>query len=439
MVDPLAGDVGAPRPHARPGRRVGAHKWDALTYFMTGLAVTLALVCAKTLLERTSAGEWVERETRAHLFALMWPFRDDEAVPVVLDMDPADMGRPAGPDGRPTPTSRAVLRQMLQALAPLSPRAVGIDVDFAGDSQGFIGDDDATFFEFCLDFDRRIPLRLGVYRSIPRHDGRWLEVDRYRRLAASLFVRDSESGLLPVAVKADNTAPALLNLGAALATSVRTRAWDPLSLGSEGGWLRRFAFEELVERRLELDPSDLVIQTREAPVNYALVHQIARETIPDVPPADLARFASRIRGRIVLIGRMDGAPDRFVIPGDTHASQAGVLLHAAQAYTLTSDPVYEFSTAFRTLLDLALPVAIMTVVIAVRRRSARMSEARAHVLERRVILGAAVLVCTCAITLLVLWHIFWLDFVLVMLFLALHRHVEAWAHGVLGGRQRGHA
>jgi len=430
----LARDEGARPPHGG---------WR---YFACGLAVTLLLVAAKSLVEATPAGPWIERDTRGFLFALMSPFREDGPDTTVLDISTIPGGEIDPGTAVTRTTSRKELRRLLETLDRMltPPAAVGIDVDFGVTPGGWADPGDAAFFDYCLELNRRFPVRLGVWRSLGSPTGNWLGLPRYRPLAAAIYASDPDAGAVPVWVEMPGKAPRLLTLGASLAAALGPAADDPLSLAGQGGPLHRWMFEEATERVSTKPPLRRAIRTLEAPVNYALVRQMERETLRGIEPRDIAMYADRLQGHIVILGEVrDAAPsDRFRIPGDP-VDRPGAFLHAAQAFTLTSDPIFEFSHGFRLAVDIAIPVAIMLGVLALRRRTkageAREGQAEGAdhgAAETWALRGAAVAVVLGAIVLLVAWRIFWLDFVLVMLFLLLHKPFESWVQRRLAARRK---
>ncbi len=75
------------------------------------------------------------------------------------------------------------------------------------------------------------------------------------------------------------------------------------------------------------------------------------------------------------------------------------------------------------MLDLVVSAVLLLTVVAFRRWS-RNDVTAAHRLERRVLLGLCLTIALGAIALMVWCRVFWLDFILVALFLILHGPTE---------------
>lgn len=395
---------------------------DAARYLLRGMAVTLALVGAKLLLEATPVGHWAEHQTRSFLLGLLPSFREEGADAIVVDISHFAGGEVDPATGRLRVTSREKLKELLVVLRHLAPAAIGIDSDFSTQGGDWLSPGDPRFFDYCLELNKSVPIRLGVWRSIVDPSGHWLELPVYSRLAAALFVTDSRSGRLPLWVSAGSSTTRLPTLGAALAAAVSTSPWDPYSIASSGGVLRRLVFEDTAERELALKPSSIVVRTQEAPVNYSVMRQLGREYIPRAEPSDLAKYASRIQGRFVILGAAERSDDLFALPGESQ-SRPGVFLHAAQAHTLSSEPVYEFSHAFRIAADFVISFVLLMCVVVWRWRASRGQMAH-RVSEFRVVAIGCAVVAALGIGLIVAFRIFWLDFVLVAIFLLLHKPTE---------------
>lgn len=406
----------------------------AATYLAKGMAVTMLLVGLKLFVESTSLGTWAELQTRSFLLGLLPNFREHGADAIVVDISQFAGGEPNLASGRLEVTSREKLRELISRLSALSPLAIGVDVDFSTQGSDWLDPGDPKFFDFCLDVNTRVPIRLGVWRSIPNGRGNWLGTPEYSQLAAALFVTDSGSGRLPIWVSSDGSGPRLLTLGASLAAAANTMSLDPYSLAGKSGALKSAVFDQTVNREIALKPSSVTVQTQEAPVNYSVMRQLTREYIPKSEPGDLVKYASRIQGRIVVLGAVDKTGDLFDVPGD-RTNRPGVFLHAAQAHTLTSEPVYEFGHGFRILVDFLVSFMLLATVVAWRWMSSRGMLRDARVSESRVVAVGCGLVALGGVFLMVKYRVFWLDFILVAVFLVLHKPME---HALLGEHGNAH-
>jgi CHASE2 domain-containing sensor protein len=396
---------------------------SAFTYAAKGLAVTVLLIGMKLAIEQTPLGRWAEFQTRAMLLQLLPGLRDAGPDAIVVDISHIAGGERDAQTGKLRVTSREALQQLIARLSELGALAIGVDVDFSTEGGDWLSPQDPAFFDFCLAIDRKTPVRLGVWRSLADPAGMWLDLPRYQRLAAALFVTDTATGHVPLSVGLKAGTARLPTLGAALAASTGELPLDPYGLlRPSTSWLQRFVFDEIVPREVRLRPSSVMLQTQEAPVNFSVVRQMAREYIPQATPDDLLKYAARIQGRIVVIGAVERTTDAYVIPGDA-MNKPGVFLHAAQAHSLTSEPVYEFSHAFRLVLDLLLSGVLLLTVVVFRFASHDNTQAVQR-LERRVLWGLCLAIATGGAALMVWFRVFWLDFILVAAFLILHRPTE---------------
>ncbi|WP_343623796.1 CHASE2 domain-containing protein [Roseateles puraquae] len=398
--------------------------WRSIAIFLIkGFAVATLLIGIKLGLEQTPLGRWAELQTRALLLQALPGLRETGPDAIVVDISHIAGGERDPVTGRLKVTSREDLKLLIRRLSDLGALAIGVDIDFSTEGGDWLSPSDPAFFDFCLETNQKTPVRLGVWRSLVDPEGHWLELPRYQQLAAALFVTDSATGHVPISVGLKGAQARLPTLGAALAAATGQLPMDPYGLlKSSRSRLQRFVFDETVTRELQLRPSSVTLQTHEAPVNFSVLQQIAREYIPRATPDDLLKYASRLQGRIVLLGAAEKTTDLFVVPGNPR-NKPGVFLHAAQAHTFTTEPVYEFSHAFRLVLDLVVSAVLLLTVVAFRRWS-RNDVTAAHRLERRVLLGLCLTIALGAIALMVWCRVFWLDFILVALFLILHGPTE---------------
>lgn len=394
---------------------IAARSWAAwaIRYLSFGTTVTILLLVAKLSLEATAVGEEIGQSTRSYLLRLLPPFREQGADAIVVDISHLPGGNRDLTTGEWVPTPRDKLQALIDTLVTLRAAAIGVDIDFGGTSTGWVSPKDGAFFDYCLAINEDVPIRLAVVRSLGAEDDRWLVSSKYAPLAASGALLRPDSGRIPVWIENEHTGKRLMTLGASLANATKALHWGPLA--------DSFVFDTVTTRKVFEEPAEFVAKAHEALVNFSVVRQLSREYIPKAEPSDLIKYASRISGRMVLIGDVEDSSDLHPIPGD-RVNHPGVLIHAAQAHTFTSEPVYEFGHRFRILLDIALPVLAMLVVVAVRRRG--MHFGQTSLLELRVLAVIAALVALAAFVLVYFFRVFWPDVLLVLTFLFLHRPTE---------------
>jgi hypothetical protein len=370
----------------------------------------------KVGLEQTPVGRWAEKQTYAFLAGNLPSFAPGGPGVIILDI-----GHIPGGDGAvgepPIVTSRKALRELLDAVVAAEPLAIGIDIDFSPNRNGWIDPGDPAFLDHCLRLSARVPIRVGVFRGMREHPDAWLGLPKYSSLAGAIWLPEEGARRLPISVSAAPGAPELPSLGAAVATGVgrgRNLLAHPLS----------FMLEPVTveERAFELHGTPVVF--REALVNYALIEQMKGEAPPAVSPADVRKYSDRIKNRVVFIGDLKAGPatDVFPIPGYVR-NERGVLLHASLAGTLLAHPIAEFSHTTRIVLDLLLGCVVAGVAIWAKRRY---GHREAHALEARAIGIAVALVLLCGFAFVIWFRVMWLDFLLVVVFLLLHPGAHAW-------------
>lgn len=380
------------------------------------LAVAVLLFLVKYVLEQTPIGRWAERETYGLLAGNLPSFA--KAGPAVVIVDIGHIPGGGGAVGEtPIVTSRARLKELLDALVAAEPLAIGIDIDFSPNRRGWISSGDPTFLDHCLRLNERFPVRVGVFRGMRESPGAWLGLPRFAPLAGAMWLPAEEARRLPLSIEAVASAPALPSIGAALAMGAvgdRDLLAHPLA----------FALEGPTTRPVALEPHGAPIVLREVLVNYGLLEQMRREALIAATPADIAKYRDRIKNRVVLIGDLKAglASDAFRVPGVAR-DQRGVLLHAALASTLLSNPIAEFSHTARIVLDLALGGALALVALWARRRHGADDD---HAAVGKAVLIAVAIVFVCGFAFVVWFRVMWLDFLLVAAFLLLHPGAHTW-------------
>ncbi|MBI5721433.1 MAG: CHASE2 domain-containing protein [Burkholderiales bacterium] len=390
-------------------------------YFIKSALVALGLLGVQFVLHATPPGQWIERETYALLADQLPLFRLDGPAVTVLDISHISGGAtPGRADEQVTP--RGELRTLLDAIAAERPLAVAIDIDFSPDHRGWKSREDPAFFDHCLALGQRgTPVRLGVYRGLREPPEGWLGAARFADLAGGVWLPKTGSRRLPVSFHVDGVAGAarpLPSLGAALAGAAGPR--EPRK-GLVAGLV-----EPLTIRRVPVELVGPPLVVVEALVNYSVIEQLSREQLVAASPRDIANYADRIRGRLVIVGdtRVGSSDDIFAIPGDP-ANRRGVLLHAALAHTLLVEPVHEFKHGVRWSIDILLSALILAGVALVAWLSR--GKADTHKVESWFVLGTVACVVLVGFAFIYFVRVLWLDFLLVGAFLLIHPSVGRWA------------
>lgn len=423
-----------------------------LKRFLFGVIAAVVLIGTKLAIEKTPFGQWAEAQTYGLLVRILPNFAKDGSPVQVLDISHL-VGR-VSPDGkRLEATDRKELFELLNAIAAQQPLAIGVDSDFSPTGERWTGrwvtDDDPMFFEQCKDLSARtkVPIYLGVYRTIREQPKAWLGVPAFKDMAAGLWLPRPDARRLPLefwagskqevrasdhhneAQPGKQTEAGLPSLGAALARrALRGQARGP-------ALVPRSYVDIEATRQVTVDLDGIPLEVKDAMVDYSLIDQIELEKLVKVTPADVRKYGERLRGRVVLLGHaLDDAGDKFRVPvGD--ADRNGIFLHAALASSLIAHPLYEFKHGTRLLFDAVISIAIIGIVAMLLRKGNKTGHDE-HALEKRVLMGAVAVVLVFGIAFVAISRVVWLDFLLVVFFLLLHPAIETRIKALFGAKPR---
>jgi CHASE2 domain-containing sensor protein len=393
---------------------------QAVIYIASGLAITAVLVFAKDFVERTALGRRLEQYTYTLLLNALPKFVSEGQSVVVVDISQFTGGKLDTSTGRLVPTSRAKLKEVLDVLEAIQPQAIAIDVDFSPDRRGWIDSNDERFFEFCLRLHSKIPVTLGVFRTLREPKNAWLGLPKFAPMAGSLYLPAGGLERVPVWVKDPNLTDRLPSIGDRLASSwylVHTDRFEHLQ-----PWIHRFS-ERLASSPVRRE--GLLIG--EVLTNHAGVNQLISETIRFTEAKELLRHTEQLRGRMVMLGAVDQATDLYLIPGQ-EVPRPGVFVHASGAYTLASEPIYEFSHGARLLLDFAISLLVLLAIVVSRRRRIGHERATLVLAEDRTPYFAVGLILVAGFAFVWVARVMWLDFLLVALSLLIHSAIEKRLH-----------
>lgn len=395
-------------------------RWAFAGYVSIGLAVAAALFVGKLVFERSPSGKRAELETYTMLMNLL-PRVDASSQPVVVvSIDHLPGGQYDAASDAHTPTSRADLLQLIRTLRSLGAAAVGIDVDVSPTRRGFVMADDDRFFDACLSLASSMPVSLAIARTIHGPADGWLGLPAYRSLAAAAYLPPGTHERTPIEVTDPAVGAPLPTLGAKVADQWPATHEGLAALTSS---VQRFDERDVVDqgRRERL-------RIKEVLTNYAILPALKDATIRISRADDLRRFREQIEGHMVLLGAVDQATDTFVVPGSSEPV-AGVYLHAATAYTLAIAPIWELSHTARIVLDLVLTGGVLALAIRTHVRVA--DHTRAHASEVRTLRLVCAAIVLAGFALFFFARLMWLDFLVVIVVLALHPVVERYVHARL--------
>jgi CHASE2 domain-containing sensor protein len=401
----------------------GAHKGfprNLVKRLTTGMIVTFVLVGITALFERTYLAHRIETLAYEVLQAPLNSSDTSAPLPIqVVDIS-------AIPGGKDRPTPRKQLEEMINAIAAQHPKAIGVDIDFGPEADGWKVDDDPQFFDFCLSLkqDKQVPVFLAIHSSREQPASGWLGLPKYKELAAAGVVDALDTRRLPRWIQARDVPDRLATMGAALATAYRPMLPNPYE------WLRR-----TVEQTTEGTPGIERIGEDQmrfglALVNYNKLNQIRNETLSTISATSIAETRDRFTGKMVLLGDATHFEDSFNIPGHQE-TVPGVDLIACAAYTLAVEPLFEFNTTTRLALDFFFAILLILSVEVVWYLSVRQRPgARFYRRKNVVVLTGSLLVFFLGLFTVAWLHIMWFDFPMVILASLIHPTLEHWLSGL---------
>lgn len=383
------------------------------SYIFKGMVVTLALFCGKLIFEQFEVSHSLEAKTYAFLMNSV--FQKPSAPPRVVVLDISNLpGGTKDEKGRLVPTSRAQLLELIRALVPIQPKAIGIDIDFSPSRDGLLGRSDPKFFDECLKISGHIPIKLGVFRTIQEASDGWLGVEEYRSLAAAVWLPKRNLDHLPVWVSGtDKYSDRMPSMGAALASAAYPKTtlpdWATHVLGTA------------VERKILIQRVEEDLKIADRLIDHSFDDTIWNEKIEKVTPELIAANAELLAESIVILGDTVSARERFEYPQGTGQARTGVIFHAATAQTLAANDLFEFTGRFRYILDALISVVVVLTIAGLLKRKNSISEHEVKGYELCVVLVAALVLILIAVALLFSpLRILWLDFLAVFGLLLLH-------------------
>jgi CHASE2 domain-containing sensor protein len=390
-------------------------------YILTGLLIIAALAGIKILIESTYWGHRVELFTFELLQGQLSPFNPKKELPVVV-VDISEL-----PLKNDKYKDREKLIELVTAIAEQQPLAIGVDIILSPDKDGVWKTQfDEDFLVRCLEISKNkgIPVFLGVDSDMPLgNPGGWLGSKDFKELASTIAIyrnrKDTARFLLWA--KSKNQTEKLPSMSLALAQVERKR--NPERIQPPPQWLH-WAIEtdeEFPGKKQAEDDVEYV----DALLNYSKLEAVQQTNLLNSSAISVKEFSRKFKGRIVILGNGAlGASDSVITP--IHEEPVpGVYIHACALYTLIREPMYEFKSWFRVLIDTALPLIVLIVVAAfrVRHRSDK-TPYDWHKLQRRIVWLGGCGIFAAAILLVNAVGVLWLDFLFIAAGLLLHPWVE---------------
>jgi len=382
-------------------------------FILIGLVTTSLLLGLKIGLEKLGYSQRWEAYGYEFLQARLPQFSRREEIPVIV-VDISKLG--GGTSNQPTPRGR--LQEIIDAVARQYPKAIAVDVDFSpSDTEvGWVDpENDPQFLEHCLELSRKQPIFLGVDRGIESPPEAWLGVTEYQSMAVGMrFPLAAERMLLWV--RAPGVSEKLPSLSLALAQSYRRSVpRPPAGLA--------FMLEEIDRESVEEQQGGSEITYAKALVNYSKLDAIASQSLAAASATSIADNGERFHNKLVILGRLIDATDRFAVPGRGGEPVPGVLLHAAATYTLVKEPLFEFTHTGRFFIDLLLALFLLGFVAFFRFRHREDPSYNWHRKELVATVLAVAFTVWGGILLIQAVGVLWFDFLAVAGALLLHAPV----------------
>ncbi|MCI0150371.1 CHASE2 domain-containing protein [Paraburkholderia sediminicola] len=390
----------------------------------------------KNWFETTPPGRWAETSVFSGSEMFLSRFSSHRLPVVVLDIQQLEDGFTTA-----APTSRKELTDIIKALNAVGAKAIGVDIDFSPDEQGFISHtEDPPFFDTCLEISKTTPVFLGVYRTRFMGPESWLNQAKYQSLAADLAGNEVPGRTVTMRAKPWLVVyphkQSLPSMGYALARAASGAAGLPGAYV----WLKPFVISD-EEAEAEARPETAGDEERGRLLNYSKLDQLATERSLATDSSAITRAAADFAGKIVVLG--DNNPRRNggdVFHPPWHDEEPGVLFHSIGVYTFAFEPLFEFTHSTRTGLDLLLTLPFFLIAYLKARHAGRAPDAVTGAayeeswkkIELRTILISTGVIILAGVLLLFVCNVLWLDFVLVIGALTVHpflsRRMERLSH-----------
>lgn len=242
--------------------------------------------------------------------------------------------------------------------------------------------------------------------------------EKYRDLAATVIIPKEETSRIPIWFRANPEYPKLFSLSASVA-----KASQKVHLPDGFAWAVESADEEFpgTERHLKEN-----MEYADALVNYSKLEAIQQNKLLTISQTSIRESGEKLHDRMVILGdgTKEKAVDMFIVAG-RREPVAGVYLHASAVYTFAREPMYEFKSWLRLLLDFLLSACIMGAVVIARYRHLQDRKVYDwHKTQNRLVLAFLIGICVLAFLLVRYAGILWLDFLMVMFALWLHPKIE---------------
>ena len=397
-----------------------------------GIAILLVFTGLKIGLMHTGQGRWLAAQAYEWLHGFSSGRGHSVDLPVVLmDISNLKPEKLVGSEGesRPEFTPRRELERLVKKLASVrqtghgSPVAVGFDLDFSPETDGFIPVESFRFFDFCLNAATNgLPVILGVRRTETLGESAWLGSLKYTSLAASISRPKGPVRQMPYAYQFGNSSRRLPSFCAALAQPY----WEA-NANSETRipWFLKSVVEDVSEVAPLKDLADFRLKMFYVDFSQRAELEQTKLDFQQVLDANPAVLERLLKNKLVIVGdvRSSESRDTAVIPGEAEPV-SGIYAQACAVCTLTRGHLYVMNHWLGLIVAAAMSLSEILFIHLVSVRFSRRMEVVPTALQ--VLLSVVLLAATLFLAwlLMAVFRVLWLEVFSVMAILLAHAMVE---------------
>jgi CHASE2 domain-containing sensor protein len=389
--------------------------FDAL---LAGIIAVVLVGACEWFENHTEAGQRIEFITYDIIQSILASKPIPKKIPIaIVDLGELRQERIMGAKKGEAATPRKELKPVIEKLANLGAKAIGVDVDFSPNNRVFITPADSDFFKWCL--GQRVPIYLGIKRTQALRREEWLLKPEYQNLAASIVAPRTKTQDMLQCFQLHGESKCAPTLSEALAGHLpdASRPFYP-------SW-----FERISKRKLSNN-----IYVGVFPVDYsALENFMTRDhTISSIKPEVLEANADLIKRSVVLVGdASEEASDKVSVPARLDPVP-GIYIHASAIYTLSQAPLYRFTPHARRVVDTVLATVMIVPLMLLRLyyNKRTTAEVARHRVEGALILIIVLTVLVVGALLVYHTRLLWDDFLLVILTFVMHPKCERYVKNI---------
>jgi hypothetical protein len=315
-----------------------------------------------------------------------------------------------------------MLDELVDALRAHRAAAIGLDIDFSPDDQGFIDPRDPQLFDKWTHYGN---VRVGVFRREGDLPAQWLGRTEFSNLAAGIMLPKHQPGHAYLYSSPIVSRASVDSSGGGYLLQMPAALYDMGHPGAAGRLVR--------DSRMVHRGSDSRVTFGQYPVDFSMLDRIP--TIAYERPSDLSGWAEQIEGRVVLVGDVRDDADARCTSARVEPV-AGVLVHASALATLNLGLLADIDEWESFLYNLlCLLGAFLLVYLA--RSSSRFTGVPPRHAEMICYGGTAAFIMIFATLLVGTFRLFWPDFVWISVGFFIQPYVTDMMTMIAQGLRRG--